>query len=50
MKGGFHTALVITPLKAIMTDQVKYLTDRGIKAVALTSDMTEPDITGEDCI
>lgn len=44
--------IVISPLIALMTDQVSQLNKRGIKAAAVTSSMTkrECDITLDNCI
>ncbi len=44
--------LVISPLIALMNDQVKNLNDRGIRAVALTSelDARQVDIALENCM
>ena len=38
--------LVITPLIALMKDQVRNLRDRGIKALAVYSGMTREEIAG----
>ena len=44
--------IVITPLIALMTDQVRHLRDRGIKAIAIYSGMTREEIiiALENCI
>lgn len=44
--------LVVSPLIALMKDQVSSLQDKGIKSLALTSDMTlsEIDISLDNCI
>ena len=46
------TCLVITPLIALMKDQVQHLTEHGIKAAALYSGMSRSEIvvTLENCI
>src|SRR5574344_1805971 len=49
MKG---VCIVVTPLIALMKDQVKHLTDRGIRSAAIYSGMTRSEIvrTLENCI
>ncbi|XP_021355509.1 uncharacterized protein LOC110451698 [Mizuhopecten yessoensis] len=48
IEGGQHIALVISPLKALMADQVAQLQKRNIKAAALMEDTR--DIADDESI
>ncbi|KAL3870211.1 hypothetical protein ACJMK2_038290 [Sinanodonta woodiana] len=42
--GKVHTAVVVSPLKALMADQVKFLRSHGIKAMAITEETSVKEI------
>ena len=45
---SIHIAFIVSPLKSLMSDQVRRCCDMGIKAVVMTKqdDMTTSDIKG----